>query len=304
MPSEDAEDKTVVFRGVDELYNTFHGMFYTGEDYLIVNSRRSLASLLNLVSKCTCSPVDVSADAYNRIDEERGIRGRKVRFFFLADKRQLRVTVPSGRHESTHSNLFGALWGDMKATPSLPRWLSQAATAFPGPDGKSAKEADSAGRPGGNDTTGGELGWPSLVIECGGSQSMRSLHMAMRWWFWASDHHVTIVLVAKLHRSSHTMAIEKFAEELVDIARPGATTTRSSARFGPRRLQPVLQQTITIAPVAGSNPERYQVTRGALVLEFALMYRRPPGPSPGDRDIVVSESELKEVAGDVWALRL
>ncbi|EPE09125.1 dead deah box dna helicase [Ophiostoma piceae UAMH 11346] len=276
----DTEDKAIVFDGTTSLYRIFDEM--CGEDFVIVNN--------------------VSRTDFDRIDKEREIRRRKFRFFFQADKRQLCVTLPSGPHEGMHATLFDAIRTSMTAHPPMPPWYPCAARVYSHPNGTSCKEADSGGFPGHSDTSGGDARWPALVIECGMNQSLVSLHAAMRWWFSASGHRVKIVLVVKLHRSTHTIAIEKFTEEHVDgVGRPGATTTRSvSARSALVRLQPVLQQTITVAPVPDSNPTRYHATRGALVIEFELLYRRAPGPSPSERDVVVSEEKLEEVAGEVW----
>jgi hypothetical protein len=253
---------------------------------------------LSLVFNPLSDRLDVSQADYDGIDEERERRRRKFRFFFLAKERQLRVTLPSGPHERTHAGIFDTIRMNMVSPSRMPPWYPCAATTYESPDGTSSKEADSGGSPGGGDTSGGDAQWPALVIECGASQSLASLHAAMRWWFWASEHRVKIVLAVKLHRSRQTMVIEKFVEAPAAIPRLGATATRSSAALP--HLQPVLQQTITVAPVPDSNPVEYRATNGALVLAFELLYRRAPGPSPGERDVVVPESELEALAGFVW----
>ena len=260
-----------------------------------------LSKVRHLRQSLVCNPsdrLDVSQADYDGIDEERERRRLKFRFFFLAKERQLRVTLPSGPHELTHAGLFGTIWTNMVSPSRMPPWYPCAAKIYKSPDGTSSKEADSGGFPGGGDTSGGDSRWPTLVIECGASQSVASLHAAMRWWFWASEHRVKIVLAVKLHRSRQTMVIEKFVEAPIAIPRLGATATRSSVALP--HLQPLLQQTITVAPVPDSNPVEYRATSGALVLAFELLYRRPPGPSPGERDVVVPESELEALAGHVW----
>ncbi len=242
--------------------------------------------------------VDVTQADYDAIDKERERRRRKIRFFYQAKQRRLHVTIPSAPHERTHAEIFRAICLEMAVPSRMPPWCSCAATTYASPDGTSSKEADSGGFPSGADTSGGDAQWPALVIECGASQSLASLHAAMRWWFWASEHRVKIVLAVKLHRSAQTIVIGKFVEAPVAMPRLGATATRSSAALP--QLQPVLQQTITVAPVQGSNPVEYRATSGALVLAFELLYRRAPGAGPGERDVVVPEAELEELAGFVW----
>lgn len=299
FPDNDTEDKAIVFHSVTDLYRVFDEML--GEDFVIVNSMPRLVASLFYFSLFLVDRVDVSQSDFDDVEKEREIRRRKIHFFFQADKKQLRVTLPSGPHERMHAGLFDAIRANMYAVPPMPEWSPSAATVYSSPDGTSSKEGDSGGYPRNGDMSGGDDPWPALVIECGASQSLASLHAAMRWWFWASEHRVKVVLAVKLHRSTRTIVIERFTEEHVDPPRPGATSTRSSRAHPPLLLlQPALQQTITIAPVPQSNPTRYNATRGKLILAFELLYRRAPGPRPDEWDVVVSEAKLEEVAQQVW----
>jgi hypothetical protein len=116
----------------------------------------------------------------------------------------------------------------------------------------------------------------------------------MRWWFSTSDHQVQIVLLAKFERTRSAIILEKW-EEGSSITRPGAMMTRHAAA-----LQPVLRQTITITLDATTDPTSYNVTRGALVLGFKLLFLRDPGP--GEGDFVLSVQELEEYAEYVWSV--
>jgi len=106
-----------------------------------------------------------------------------------------------------------------------------------------------------------------------------------------SNHEVKIVLLAKFN--GITILLEKWEEQI--SVRPGATTTRHSLQHP----TPILRQSITITQNATTNPISYNVTRGALVLSFRLLFLRDPGP--GEGDIVLSVQELEEYAEDVWA---
>lgn len=88
--------------------------------------------------------------------------------------------------------------------------------------------------------------------------------------------------------------LEKWEEEIP--VRTGATPTRRSATL--QHQEPVLRQSIAITPDTATNPATYNVTRGALVLSFRLLFLRDPGP--GEGDLVYSVQDLEEYAEDVW----
>lgn len=165
-------------------------------------------------------------------------------------------------------------------------------TGHPGGDGG---ESDSAGGP--RPARGGHGAWPTLVIEAGYSESLQQLRRDMRWWFDASNHQVKIVILAKFNHREREIQLEKWEEELPAI-RPGATSTRSvMAAVAARTPAPALQQIITITRNATSPPS-YNVTRGALVLSFRLLFQRDPGP--GEGDIVFNIPDLQDYAELVW----
>ncbi|KAI5867323.1 hypothetical protein GGS23DRAFT_592645 [Durotheca rogersii] len=102
-------------------------------------------------------------------------------------------------------------------------------------------------------------GWPTLVIETGVTQLLRSLHRKMRWWFAASNHTVEIVLLVKVSRASRTLLLEKHIK--------GVSQT--------------LRQVVTIAPHPSSNPVMHDVMDGPLILEFSLLFLQPADPARG-----------------------
>ena len=137
---------------------------------------------------------------------------------------------------------------------------------------------------------------PTLVVEAGYSLSLEALQSKMRWWFATSKHEVKIVLLAKFNNNSTppSIILEKWVEEEAP-PRPGATTTRAAAAS---RFQPARQQIITITRDPTTNPASYHVTGGALVLEFPLLFLRPPQDQ--ERDIVIGIPALEVYADLVW----
>jgi hypothetical protein len=177
-----------------------------------------------------------------------------------------------------------------------PSWRAMAATKLSSHQGHSG-----GGGCGEGDSTGGPWAgrqgcddWPTLVIEAGDSESLRQLRADMEWWFAASDHQVNIVILAKFDHARRMIVLEKWEEEAAP-SRPGATNTRHS-----RTLRPVQKQHITITRDETTIPATYNVTSGALVLEFRLLFLRHPGP--GESDFVLSVLDLEDYATGVWTL--
>ncbi|KAK3359881.1 hypothetical protein B0T25DRAFT_577931 [Lasiosphaeria hispida] len=229
-----------------------------------------------------------------RIREKREQEGRRYRFRdYDSDSQILIITIPTALHEELHGRLYDEFIGQVRDMGLKNSWRgirSTTLSAQQGHSGRSGKEGDSTGGP--EPQRAAKSAWPTLVIEAGFSQSLEKLHLAMRRWFSLSNHEVKIVLLAKFNGT--TILLEKWEEEMQ--VRPGATTTRHSLLQHPT---PVLRQSITITQNATTNPISYNVTRGALVLSFRLLFLRDPGPREGD--FVFSVQELEEYAEKVWA---
>ncbi|KAI0835336.1 hypothetical protein F5Y06DRAFT_276684 [Hypoxylon sp. FL0890] len=259
------EDPTVKFTNTQDLFQVIDSI---SGDFLIVT--------------------DVSPSNFARIEEQRTIRRRKVRWRrYHAESRILIITIPTRVHEFLHS----VLYEKFRDHVSSDDWATIAGTTFyTSRPGGGCGEGDSTGGP--IPQRDGRDKWPTLVIEAGYSESLNQLHMDMQWWFTASNHDVKIVMLAKFDRRQRRIILEKWEEEAA--TRPGATTTRRAAA-----LQPNLQQTITIHRNETTSPISYNVTRGALILEFRLLFLRDPGPQ--ERDVVISVSVLQWYAARVWA---
>lgn len=163
----------------------------------------------------------------------------------------------------------------------------RAAGNHPGGDGG---EGDSTGGP--RPERFGTGRWPTLVVEAGYSQSLAQLHADMRWWFGISNHDVKTVLIAKFDRLQDRIILQRWEEE-GPPPRPGATATRRALT-----LQPALRQEITISRDISTDPPSYNVARGALVLDFRLLFLRDPGPEEGD--FIIDTEELQWYAETVW----
>ncbi|KAI1374439.1 hypothetical protein F4677DRAFT_461477 [Hypoxylon crocopeplum] len=264
------------------------------EDPIIsFTNMQNLFEAIDCVSGDILIVINVSTKSFDEIEEQRIIRRRKIRWCrYEAGAQILLITIPTSIHEILHTQLYEEYIGQLPAS-GVPRraWLSKAATYFhsnhPGGGGG---ECDSTGGPKSQRLRSRD--WPTLIIKAGVSESLNQLHADMKWWFAASNHDVKIVILTKFNQQQSKIILGKWEEQAE--TRLGATTTRRAAT-----LQPVLLQTIEITRNTTTNPVSYNVTSGAMVLEFSLLFLRNPGPLEGD--VVISVQFLQEYAELVWS---
>lgn len=252
---------------------------------LLVHAARVL--ILNLPP---FSPAGVTATAFKQIEAKREASGRRIRFFYFRKERLLFITIPTGYHERGHTILFSAVlheFWSMGLGWRSRRWSSS--IRFKGKNLSGSGEGDSGCIP-----TPPRRGddWPTLVIEAGHSQSVTSLRRKMRWWFSESNHKVKIAILVKLFSGSRHIRLEKYTEDVQQ--RPGAMLTRNAT------IVPHLRQTITITPIANTNPVTYNVTRGALELEFDRLFLRLPDQNRREHDVTIDVDALKYIAEEIW----
>lgn len=285
-PVGDVEDFTIKYPGAEKLGAFLRG--YT-KDFLI------------------CTGVDVKA--YKRFMRWRDKSGRRFRLSFSVngpENDRMFITIPTLEHEVGHSFLSSFIVIHMAYMGMGPeRWVGHMATTQTpegGGSGDGGEEGDSSWIP---LPERDARDWPTLVIESGRSQSLRSLREKMMWWFRDSNHKVQIVLLVKLSMTGRTIIIEKYTEGVAPQGAPVTGPARAalvSSRAKLRgQLDPILRQSVEIVPNANTNPVTYSVTRGALSLEFALLRLRPAVPRHGEHDIVFTEDTLQGYAAVVWA---
>lgn len=235
------------------------------------------------------------------IERERDVRRRKFRLFFQPEAGLVHITVPSGPHEDV-TNALGLIIGSTTARQGR-LGKGSGATTFTSENTQVSgiKEADYSLKPnrpprppGGDGNSAGQK-WPTLVIETGYSETISQLRHDMHWWFGASNHQVKIVLLIDLDRRTQRIAVYKYTE---DWPLPPATTvTRASNTL----TNPILRHTNVITPIANARPAAYQVDRTDLVLEFRLLFLRPPQPGTNEADFVITTQDLEMVAEDTWS---
>ncbi|KAK4154292.1 hypothetical protein C8A00DRAFT_14585 [Chaetomidium leptoderma] len=275
---EDDEDVTIRFTDIQSLFQTINS---TTGDILLVT--------------------DVSPSSFAKIEREREKRGRAFRFRrYNSDSRTLIIIILTKLHEQLHLGLYHQFHYQLFQTGMHQAWRSMGSATLrrQGHPAGDAGEGDSTGLP--DPERIGMDDWPTLVIEAGDgrdSESLNWLRDDMRWWFLASNHDVKIIMLAKFdHRRRHIL-LERWEEQ--EWHPQGAMTRNRAAIQQQRGLVPILRQEITITRDAKTNPVSYNVTRGALVLGFKLLFLRDPGP--GEGDFVISVRELQKYAERVWS---
>ncbi|KIH91137.1 hypothetical protein SPBR_01945 [Sporothrix brasiliensis 5110] len=258
----------------------------------------------------------VTADDFCALEAARDRRGRRIRFFFQPEYSCLVITIPTGYHELGHGVLYEKVLFGLRDMGVDNQWESTLSKRFDGQGGSSG-EGDSSGGPWPRASLHNGKTWPTLVVEAGASQSLSSLRVKGQWWFHASDFHMKIVLLVKIHQHDLSIHIEQWTASLSTSAsgprRSGATNTRAGGAAGSTTRQPEIKQQVSITwaghlPFTSSPPHQYTeadflVVGAPLVLRFQDLMDRPPVPSAGDHDVVISEHDLQNVAVRVWRQR-
>ena len=235
----------------------------------------------------------VSEDELIKIDEIRDTKYKKLRFLYLPHQQTLVVKMMlSMVHQLAASLVERMLWE--KTTPmGLGRELADMrGTRYQGLSGTS-KEADCAFKP---ESRPLGTNWPTLVIECGVSETVERLKVDANWWLTNSSGAVGIVLLFSITEADHTILIEKWEMGDMEILK---STPEHPLRTA---MAPQLTDSITIPQPA--DGER------SLSLSFTKVFDRGPvrvedqdGDADDDsleRDIVFTPLDLSQWAAEIW----
>ncbi|KAK3371312.1 hypothetical protein B0T24DRAFT_650314 [Lasiosphaeria ovina] len=265
-PPKDSDPPTVRFTNTQDLFNTINS---TTGDFLAVTN--------------------VSPNQFTEIEREQETRRPKFRFRrYDSNSQILIITILTDIHEALHLGLYMGYRDQLVLNSTKQSWKDIGSALFRAVQG----------HPGGGGSQGDSAGGPRPE-RSGYSETLPELHKDMEWWFQASNHQVKIVILAKFDDQQHHILLEKWEEE---ISSPQGRITRSRAAAVSQQngvLNPVKRQSITITRDETTNPVSYNVTRGALVLGFRLLFLRDPGPQEGD--FVLSIQDLQLYAENVWA---
>ena len=137
----------------------------------------------------------------------------------------------------------------------------------------------------------GAADWPTVVVECGVSQSRDRLEVDANWWFENSGGQVKIVFLISFEFSQEKKEIHFQQWELVTVLDSHVSPGQPSAA----RTAPAIMREFDLS--AGVP------NRESLMLNFEKVFLRPPTQGEGQRegDITFSQHELELYANHVWA---
>jgi len=136
----------------------------------------------------------------------------------------------------------------------------------------------------------GAADWPTVVIECGVSQSRERLEVDANWWFENSGGQVKIVFLISFSEQKKEIHFQQWEldtvpDSYVSPGQPTATTT-----------SPTIMREFDLAPGVPSEE--------SLMLKFEKVFLRPPARGKGkhEGDITFSRQDLEEYATHVWPM--
>jgi len=215
------------------------------------------------------------------IDRIRRPRLKGHRFHYFNHEETLIVKLMAGQvQEMTSKGLGGRLNNKIGEMGLFEDICLMGSTTFKG--NRSQKEADCAWKPWKSRPLGND--WPTLVIDCGVSQSRDRLVADAHWWFENSGGQGTIVLLISYSESKKEIRLQQW--ELVTIPDPHATPGQPR----PTRTAPAIIREIDL--VAGIP------NKASLTLNFESIFLRPP--AKGEGDFTFSRKELQRFSTNVW----
>ncbi|KAJ5783999.1 uncharacterized protein N7518_009676 [Penicillium psychrosexuale] len=145
----------------------------------------------------------------------------------------------------------------------------------------SSKEADTAYKP---VTRNQQSDWPTIVLECGYSESMRRLAVDARWWLVNAGGDIKTILLISINKERQALHLERWY-----LTPPHNRPATRNPRVWSRQRQ---ASTVLIIAIIGI------VTGAPLCLKFEDLVERPPGPT--ERDVVLTADQLATWANFLW----
>ncbi|CUS12711.1 unnamed protein product, partial [Tuber aestivum] len=154
---------------------------------------------------------------------------------------------------------------------------------------KCAKEADAAFEP----RLPGPYNryWPTLVVECGVSESLKRLRVDSDWWLQNSEGAVKTVLVFSVSKETRHIHLEQWENR----------NSSKSATYNPPITPTKINEIDIVVPVDTSSGVQRPIVMGApLKLEFEKVFLRQPVQHYGEGNIIFTAEELGLIASGIW----
>lgn len=223
--------------------------------------------------------------------------GPSVKMTHFSDRALLIVKLmPSIKHETPHRSLGEDMIRALIRMGTPDRELTAVgAGKYERPT--SSKEGDSAWKP--KVLRGGPDDWPTIVIECGLSESLARLRGDASWWLSHSNGDVKIVVLISITKAQKRLQIERWC-----LAPPARYRPNTGLHPNANSPVPTRVQDIDITPNPAAQPNTpptalYTVVGAPLVLPFRDIFLR--APTGQEHDITFDAAHLSSWANDYWS---
>jgi hypothetical protein len=249
----------------------------------------------------------LSPTTIKRLDEDHGcLDGINYRFQWEGMSGLIKV-IPSGQHEIITAHVVNCV-NDVFNTMGIPwqrngEWVG---TTTYKPTPAKGKQPDNGFVPPSRCATMANLGWPTLVIETGVSESLTQLRADAAKWFKDSSGDVRIVLVIAIR--NNRVDIEKWqlapVGAPVPLTRPYITSLCNQRSNMPPLVpqRPAIQQPYCAQEIVITRPPAQglpvTVTGAPLILPFHALYDRAPGRR--ERDIIITSGGCNDITRRLW----
>jgi len=262
--------------GVDRLQYHGSGSFKTA-----INKRINKIHLKGAAQYVVFSPV--TQREFEDINKIRDAHYKGLRFMYISGEGVLIIKLGATRvHELAH-RVFVRCFEQKLFQMGLDSELEPiGATGFSGPG--SEKEPDSALIP---TSRPFETDWPTLVVECGTSDSLARLRVDAQWWLENSAGDVKTAIVISVSKPERSFHLEKW--ELADAPDPS----------DPSIFPPTITEE---ADIIGEKVHitAKGVTKTSFVIDFTKIMLRRPLARHGEGNFTFSKEDLAGIAGRVW----
>ena len=223
----------------------------------------------------------LSSPVIRRLDEDRNCLERINYRFQWQGRSGLIKVIPTNQHETITTRVMFSV-NDALAAMGLhwkdSEWVGHITYKSNLAKGK---QPDNAFVPPSRCTTTlSTIGWPTLVIETGMSESLSQLRADAARWFADSNGSVRIALVITVKDSRVDIEKWQLAPEGVPPLYPQV----------PASQQPYCAQEIIITPQG--------VIGTPLILPFNALYDRAPGP--GESDVLITTADCLSITRRMW----
>jgi len=226
---------------------------------------------------------DVTTAQLKKIEGRRHRYHKGLRFFHLKNENVLIVkTMPGAAQEIAHLT-FDEIFAIKKLRMGLLcQLLPEGSIKYIGSTG--TKEADRAHRP---VSSHHRTDWPTVVYECGFSQSLARLVVDAHWWLETTGGEVKIAIIITIDSPARKLHLEKWE----GVSRPNSQVTQANPN-----ASAIMAMKICEVDIFGTD------VRGApLELQFEKVMNRKPG-NRREGDFVFTSQDFESYARAVWGV--